>query len=557
MCVGYNFYTHYERGIMKIIRPEVIDDTGSFTRATTATYYNSAGVLTTAAVNEPRFNYNPSDVDAGPWLLIEAAATNFMVASDNLASGSWILSNATISSNVAVAPTNTTIADAIIENTATSTHFIYQTQAVSGGTTFALSSYIKNHVGTRNILVELAAGATANYVSCKFNPTDGTIIGSVMKVGSVSDIFSDVEDVGNGWYRLTIGGTFSTITFARAYYTLLSGTTANYTGDGVSGVLVTGVQVENGTKATSYIPTVGAAVTRAADVNTLKMVSNIPENDYPLWNAGTTYVLGDRVLELTRHKIYESIQNANKNKALTDTLWWLDIGYDNRWRMFDASITSQTSAVGDVVVALTPGQRIDTLVGLNCNATSVTINVVDSIDGLVFSERQELTSPSNINDWYMYFYEPVIRLPDWIQYELPVGYSTATTTVRFTSPETTAVGELIMGLSKDIGITEWGVRVGTIDYSIKTKDAFGNYTIVPRNFSKRADYNIRMETWQVDNIQNTLASYRSTPIVYAGTNKVSDEQYQSTIVYGYYKDFSISITYESISECTLTVEGLT
>lgn len=70
----------------------VLDPSITFTRAlNTATYFNSAGVLTTANANVPRFDYDPSTL-APRGLLIEEARTNLLLNSATLSTQSVTVS---------------------------------------------------------------------------------------------------------------------------------------------------------------------------------------------------------------------------------------------------------------------------------------------------------------------------------------------------------------------------------------------------------------------------------------------------------------------------------
>lgn len=63
-----------------------------FTRSTVATYTNSAGVLTTAAINQPRFDYDPVTLQPRG-ILIEVTRTNLLFNSATLSTQSVTVTN--------------------------------------------------------------------------------------------------------------------------------------------------------------------------------------------------------------------------------------------------------------------------------------------------------------------------------------------------------------------------------------------------------------------------------------------------------------------------------
>ena len=54
-------------------------------------------------------------------------------------------------------------------------------------------------------------------------------------------------------------------------------------------------------------------------------------------------------------------------------------------------------------------------------------------------------------------------------------------------------------------------------------------------------------------MQNTLANFRATPIVYIG----SEDEAFATIVYGFYRRFDITLEGPAYSFAAIEVEGLT
>jgi hypothetical protein len=67
--------------------PGVLDPRITFTRASTGTYFDSSGVLQTAAINTPRWDYDPATL-ALRGLLIEEARTNVLLNSATLSTQS-------------------------------------------------------------------------------------------------------------------------------------------------------------------------------------------------------------------------------------------------------------------------------------------------------------------------------------------------------------------------------------------------------------------------------------------------------------------------------------
>lgn len=231
---------------------------------------------------------------------------------------------------------------------------------------------------------------------------------------------------------------------------------------------------------------------------------------------------------------------------------WLQIGVTNRWNMFDQTVGSQTENATSIAVSILAAERLDSVALLNIAAASVQVTMTDEVDGVVYDQTVSTVFDSGITDWYAYFFEPIVRRTDVLFDDLP-PYAGATIGITLSEPTgTAACGVCVLGLSREIGGTQYGVSIGIQDYSLKQRDDFGNYSVLQRAFSKRGKFNVNVENGMVDALQVLLAEYRATPIVYVGA-----DAYGSTLIYGFFKDFSVLIPNSAYSICDIEIEGLT
>lgn len=293
-------------------------------------------------------------------------------------------------------------------------------------------------------------------------------------------------------------------------------------------------------------------------LTTAKLLSsNVPENDYAAYSAGTTYALGARVIYVVgdTHWIVESKQNGNLNHTPTglDTdVWWLKIGNTNRWKMFDKSVQSQTTNADSISFSVKLDQVTNAIVLLNVSCASVNVQVNDPIDGLVYNTTFNMVSDSGITDWYSYFSEPIVRKQDLAITDLPTSYDATITVTLTDTGNTAACGGCLFGLQRDYGGAQYGLSTGITDYSVKKRNDFGDYEVLERAYSKWADLSFYCDNSLIEQLQIELTALRATPTIYIGA-----DDYGNTIVYGFYKDFKITIAYPTESIVTLFADALT
>jgi hypothetical protein len=217
----------------------------TFTRASSGTYVDSAGVIQTAATDAPRFDHNPATGES-LGLLVEEQRTNLLLRSEEFDNASWVKSGLLAfgsgsTANAIAAPSGAVSADLLTEDTTTAEHFTEQNFSTVSGTTYAFSVFVKAGTDKTTIVLRLTTAAWSGGANnqVRFNLSTGV---STILAGSP---VAFTQNFGNGWWRFTIVSTASSTGTpgARIHLTDSSGNT-NYTGDGTSGIYLWGAQLE-------------------------------------------------------------------------------------------------------------------------------------------------------------------------------------------------------------------------------------------------------------------------------------------------------------------------
>ena len=285
--------------------------------------------------------------------------------------------------------------------------------------------------------------------------------------------------------------------------------------------------------------------------------SNITEDDYAQWAVGTTYNVGNKVIVLSTHRIYESLVGSNLGNDPTtdDGTNWLNIGATNRWKAFDQKIGDPVTNLNTIEYVLSDAASNVTSVALfGLEGISANVTVTDDTEGEVYNQTVSLIDNRNIVDWFTYFFEEQVQREQALFLDIPpyVG-SDVGVTVTAATGETAELGQLVLGFLSNIGTTSYGTAISIEDFSRKETDAFGNFIVVERAFAQLADFDVQFETANARKIQRTLASLRATPVVYIGS---PDTAYGTTI-YGFYRRFDLTLEGPSLSFGAIEVEGLT
>jgi len=288
------------------------------------------------------------------------------------------------------------------------------------------------------------------------------------------------------------------------------------------------------------------------------LTSSIAEPDSAVgeveWVAGT-YNLGDRVIKSSTHRVYEVVADPSTTDdpevgVASNPATWVDVGATNKFKMFDEA-NNTASVSDDITVSIAPTSLINALACFNVNCESITVRAFDALNNVTYEKTETMKNRPLVNGWYNYYYS---------------GFSSKNKLVRLDIPPTTvgrievlfsgvsaSVGTFVCGRQYMLGDTQFGTGAQILDFSTPTEDAYGNITYSEGFTAKLVDYDIMTDTAQLDLIFSEIQSLGKKNAVFVGNpSNIGD----STLTYGFVRDYNQVYTWPTKSKIALTVRGL-
>lgn len=267
-------------GGVSIVNNGVLADYVTFTRASTGTYFDSAGVMQTAAIDTPRIDYDPATL-ALRGLLVQPQRTNLVINSASFDAASWAKAGgASVTANSTVAPDGATTADTLVAGTGGD---ISRTFTATSGQQYTASIFIKKTTGATTFPM-VAINATATFAQVILNTNTGAASVRSGVTGATDLAVQDCDD----FWRLSFVGTPDSVSPSMRIFPAASTNGTDFTA-GLSGSVVAwGAQVELGIFPTSYIPTAATAQTRSIDDPDFTIPAGVVRLEYT-YDDGTTF----------------------------------------------------------------------------------------------------------------------------------------------------------------------------------------------------------------------------------------------------------------------------
>ncbi|MCG8517515.1 MAG: hypothetical protein MI794_05940 [Pseudomonadales bacterium] len=281
------------------------------------------------------------------------------------------------------------------------------------------------------------------------------------------------------------------------------------------------------------------------------LMTNVLLEGHPNWSTGS-YAEGDKVIngpviwEALRATSVEPTGDTYPGHHPEDWLW---VGYTNQHRMFTDGRDSKTRNENRIDVTVVPSGLVTTIALLGLEGVEVRLSVTDGASTTYLEVVESLQEPAASNFFELFtvpaqlketvVFDDLMPRPG-AHYRLEIAASPGTTA---------ACGRIVMGINRELGVTNFSSEVTSMSSRSLKRDEFGNLAITPRRTFRAVDYNVTVMTERVEFVQRQLEQIDGVPTIFIG-----NKSYGSTVTFGIYQDFRINISGPEVSKATIRTE---
>ena len=264
-----------------------------------------------------------------------------------------------------------------------------------------------------------------------------------------------------------------------------------------------------------------------------------PSSGETLWNAATSYISPTRVYRAQTHKIYESTNTVSTVDSTVPELSiyattpkWIEVSSTNKFAMFDTLRNVKSYANNNIVITITLDQRIDALALLG----------LDNVSNILITTTYGGTTLTLVNKSNSYVSNGItLYYPSYLALDLQPYYGLIIT-ITLTGTGIIKCGNCILGTYENIGFVQRGASVDTINFSTVDRDLYGNATLIQRRNIPKISTSLILDNTKINKVTRLREYLNAKPAVWSGLDQsVSDSYYESLLVLGFYKNFTINI----------------
>lgn len=256
------------------------------------------------------------------------------------------------------------------------------------------------------------------------------------------------------------------------------------------------------------------------------------------WSSATSYVASDEVL--LGVYVWEAVSaNTDKNPVDYQGIYWIKSRISNKYAMLDLSSLSASLLTGGFFVEFDQGLAQTLVIGRYTTET-LTIEVLDALDNVLWTFETESTINDNVIDYWSYIYEDYNNYVDRsVKIDIPIVGDRIKVTFNGIAIDTSC-GFLIAGEAEDMGRTIQDVKFKFNSYAKKTFDDFGTLKIVKRSVQDIVDFETTIDRALLMDYKRKLKAIYNDIIAFIVDDDTED--FENLITLGVIQDADVILS---------------